>query len=251
MKLQTPGWFFGAALGLALCLCGCLPSSQGPADEQKEPYFLKGKAREGTLDMKGAIEAYEKALEANPQNASAHFELGLLSEKEADFSAAIYHFERYLKLRPESNRSQTVKDLISQDKMELSRTTIYAPMTRTLQAEFETLAEENKKLRAENEKLRATIAGQSGSGGVRPPDGNPPGPGLGSPGVPLPRPPQTPPPADSGTHATVRSYSVKAGDTPSSIARKFNVKLDALLALNPTLDPKRMKVGQPVKIPLP
>lgn len=208
---------------------------------------MKGKAREGTLDIKGAIEAYEKALEANPQNASAHFELGLLSEKESDYSAAIYHFERYLKLRPDSNRSQTVKDLISQDKMELSKTTIYAPMTKTLQTEFETLAEENKKLRAENEKLRTTLAGQTGSGGVRPPEGNAPNPG--SPGSFVQRETGNPPPPDTESRPAARSYAVKAGDTPSSIARKFNVKLDSLLAANPNLDPRRMRVGQPVKIP--
>ena len=247
VKLRIPRWCCGVALGLALC--GCMPSSQGPADEQKEPYFLTGKAREGTLDFKGAIEAFEKALEANPQNASAHFELGLRYEKEADYSAAIYHFERYLKLRPDSNRSQTVKDLISQDKMELSKTTIYAPMTEALRREFDKLAEESRVLRADNEKLRATLAGLSGRSPA--PDAPPPGRSLppGQPGTLGVRPDLIPPPPDNATHPVMRSYSVKAGDTPSSIARKYGVKLETLLAMNPTLDPKRMKVGQPVKIP--
>ena len=220
-----------------------MPSSSGPADEQKEPHFLMGKARESTLDFKGAIEAFEKALETNPQNASAHFELGLRYEKEADFAAAIYHFERYLKLRPESNRSQTVKDLIAQDKMELSKTTIYAPMTKTLQTEFENLAEENKKLRADNESLRAKLAAQSGRPLVV---DNPP-----APPAPLPRPFVPPPVLENEVRPGVRSYSVKAGDTATSIARKYGVKVETLLAANPALDPKRMKVGQPVKIPTP
>jgi LysM repeat protein len=49
----------------------------------------------------------------------------------------------------------------------------------------------------------------------------------------------------------MRSYAVKAGDTPTSIAKKNGIKLDTLMAANPTLDPKRMKVGQTLKIPAP
>lgn len=251
VKWRFPRWFAGAALSVALC--GCMPSSQGPADEQKEPYFLTGKARVGTLDFKGAMEAFEKAIEANPQNASAHFELGLLCEKEMDYAAAIYHFERYLKFRPDSALAGPVKERISTDKMELSKTTAYAPMTQTLQREFENLAEENKKLRADNEKLRAALAsqsgrssvpdnlaGQSGAPGSRPPSDNP--------GSLVRQPPAAP---DNDARTPARTYAVKAGDTLTSIARKYGVKVDALLAANPTLDPKRMKVGQSLKIPSP
>lgn len=257
VKLQISRWFFGAVLGVALC--GCMPSAQGPADEQKEPYFLTGKARENTLDFKGAIEAFEKALEANPQNGSAHFELGLLYEKEADYSAAIYHFERYLKLRPDSDHLQIVKDRITQNKMELSKTTVFGPLTQNLTREFEKLAEENKQLRAENEKLRANQAGQpgqnpgttsqtgqTGTSIARPSSGGSADPGqtgtiVARPGV------------TAGTEARpiLRSHAVRSGDTPISIARKYGVRLEALMAANPGLDPKRMKVGQAVKIPAP
>lgn len=231
-----------------------MPSSQGPQDEQKEPFFLTGKARQNTLDFQGATEAFEKALEVNPRNASAHFELGLLYEKDSDFSAAIYHFERYLKLRPESDRSQLVKDRIMQDKMELSKTTTFAPVTQNLQKEFEKLAAENRDLRAQVESLQAQLGAAQQQAAVR----------------------QTRV-ADSGatantrvvqgtqsesrtgqpvtgnfsteTRPTTRVHTVKAGDTPSSIARAYNVKLDTLMALNPSLDPRRMKVGQTVRIP--
>ena len=231
-----------------------MPSAQGPDDEQKEPYFLTGKARENTLDFKGAIEAFEKALEANPQNASAHFELGLRYEKEADYSAAIYHFERFLKLRPDSERAQLVKDRITQNKMELSKTTVFGPLTQNLTREFEKLAEENKQLRAELEKLRPSQSGQAeqissparqtgqpGASTARQPtasfaDAEPSGTAISRQGS-----------AASG----VRLHAVKAGDTATSIARKYGVKLETLMAANPTLDPKRMKVGQSVRIPSP
>lgn len=45
------------------------------------------------------------------------------------------------------------------------------------------------------------------------------------------------------------SYSVAPGDTLAKIARKFAVKVDAIEAENPGLDPARLKVGQKIKIP--
>lgn len=239
-----------------------MPSSQGPEDEQKEPYFLTGKARESTLDFKGAIEAFEKALEANPHNASAHFELGLRYEKEGDYSAAIYHFERFLKLRPDSPHADTVKDRITRNKMELSKTTIYAPMTQTLQRDFDKLADEVKQLRAENEKLRASQSNQMGQasgtasrqGQATPGAGRPPvtpAPDTGAAESPAARPGGVSGGNEVRSGSGMRSYAVKAGDTPTSIAKKYGIKLDVLMSANPTLDPKRMRVGQPLKIPAP
>ncbi|MEY4386332.1 MAG: hypothetical protein RLY20_1615 [Verrucomicrobiota bacterium] len=242
---------------MAALQSGCMPSSQGPADEQKESFFLKGKALEGTLDFKGAIEAYEKAIEVNPQNGSAHFELGLLYEKDNDNAAAIYHFERYLKLRPDSERMQIVKDRIMQNKMELAKTTTYAPLTQNTQKQFDALNDEIRQLRADNEKLKADlVAAQnrpvtSNPGGgqipqrlIRTSDTAQSGQSTQSSGSGATR-----SAADADSRSAARTYSVKQGDTPSSIARKFNVKLDSLLTLNPGLDPKKMKVGQVVKIP--
>ena len=71
------GLFRAALLLLAgLLLSGCLPSA--PGDEEKEPYFLAGKSRVNTMDFKGAVESFEKAVEVNPKSAPAHFELGWL-----------------------------------------------------------------------------------------------------------------------------------------------------------------------------
>lgn len=243
--LLKPGlhrWFVGVAFCVALC--GCLPSSQGPVEEQKEMHFLTGKARAIQLDYPGAIEAFEKALEANPRNGSAHFELGLLCEKQGDFSAAIYHFERFLKLRPDSDHTQIVKERINADKMELSRTAAFAPVTQSLNREFDKLAEENKQLRAEVEKWRAYFAAQSAT---RPQPSVVTAAGrsevvMGT----VANPANSSPSRPAG-----RTHTVKTGDTPAAIARKYGVKLDALLTANPGLEPKRMKVGQVISVPLP
>ena len=78
---------------LGLILVGCLPSAETQTDEQKDPFYLTGKTRVNDRDYRGAIESFEKALENNPRNAAAHFELGLLYEQqENDCAAALYHY---------------------------------------------------------------------------------------------------------------------------------------------------------------
>src|SRR5690348_5687004 len=106
--------FCGVALLLAgLALGGCLPSPQSQSDEEKELHFLEGRSRVNTMDYPGAIESFEKALEANPQSAAAHFELGwLFDRKEPDPAAAIYHYAKYLTLRPGADNMETVKERI-------------------------------------------------------------------------------------------------------------------------------------------
>jgi len=237
---------------MAVVLDGCLPSSQGPLDEQKEMHFLTGKARENALDYKGAIEAFEKALEANPQNGSAHFELGLLCEKESDFSGAIYHFERFLKLRPNSDYSQIVRERINADKMELSKAVAFVPFGQH-QREFEKLAEENKQLRAEVEKWRAYYNAKSAGA---PPSAGTPSVVAGGSAAASPQPELPPQGAASASvggagQTSLRTHTVKAGDTPLALSRKYSVKLDSLLAVNPGLDPRKMKIGQIVRIPNP
>ena len=45
-----------------------------------------------------------------------------------------------------------------------------------------------------------------------------------------------------------RTYTVKAGDTPSGIAEKVNVPLDTILELNPDLDPQTLAPGTKIKL---
>ena len=45
------------------------------------------------------------------------------------------------------------------------------------------------------------------------------------------------------------TYSVAPGDTISKIAKKFAVRVDAIEAENPGLDPTKLKVGQKIRIP--
>jgi LysM repeat protein len=46
-------------------------------------------------------------------------------------------------------------------------------------------------------------------------------------------------------------YTVVSGDIPYTIAKKFNVKLQALIDANPGLNPTKMRIGQKLNIPAP
>ena len=55
---------------------------------------------------------------------------------------------------------------------------------------------------------------------------------------------------DSARHDTAhKTYTVAKGDNPVSIAKKFKVSYDELLALNHIDDPRKLKIGQKLLIP--
>ena len=228
---------------------GCFPSSQSQQDEEKEPHFLAGRSRVNARDYNGAIESFNQALEANPRSAQAHFELGWrYAEKDGDPAAAIHHYQRYLKLRPKAENADTIKDIILRLKQELAKGVLPMPSSPSLQRELDQLAEDNRRLREEVERWRVYAAAH---GAVT----NTP---VGLPSDP--RPPQNnvvvnrPPPESPGRTTLplakfTRTHKVQAGETPSSIARRYGVKLDALLTANPSLNPKRLQVGQTLSIP--
>ena len=262
-----------------LVLSGCLPSPQSQLDEEREPHFLAGKSRVNAMDYKGAIESFEKALEVNPQSASAHFELALLfsSERESDPAAAIYHYERYLKLQPSAGNAELVKQRILASKQELARMVSLGPVTEKQQRDIEKLTEENKRLGEENKQLRELVEkwqaysaahSQAQPGGLTTaPPGGPSGAaaggtpvggtvgagaggaqtaaltGTGSNGPVIVRAFGTPP------GGTARTHTIKAGETLNTVARQHGVKLDALKAANPGVDPRRLRVGQTLNLP--
>ncbi|MEA2124116.1 MAG: LysM domain [Solirubrobacteraceae bacterium] len=57
------------------------------------------------------------------------------------------------------------------------------------------------------------------------------------------------PKPDATTTPSGDTYTVKPGDTPSGIADKENVDLDALLEANPDIDPAALTVGDELKLP--
>jgi LysM repeat protein len=70
---------------------------------------------------------------------------------------------------------------------------------------------------------------------------------TGSPGTAQPA-QATPTPKAEKKHKTPKTYTIKAGDTPSGIAVKVDVPLDQILELNPDLDPQTLTPGTKIKL---
>jgi LysM repeat protein len=62
--------------------------------------------------------------------------------------------------------------------------------------------------------------------------------------------PATPTPAPTNTPSSIgQTYTVQEGDIPVTIAQKFGITVQALLAANPRLDPTHMHIGDVIIIP--
>ncbi len=260
-----------AALGLLgavwLAVAGCTPSNSSQLDEERESHFLAGKSRVNTLDFQGAIECFEKALEVNPHSAAAHLELGCIYEqREIDPAAAIYHYQRYITLRTNAGNEDTIKRHIMSCKQELARTVSLGPISQGLQRDFEKLLEENKKLQEELQKLKQARA-EATPAPVTAVIPAPPAPTTRStPSISSVAPsgasstsrqqtlvastPTSTRITASNSGSSARSYTIKSGDTPSSVAKKYNIRVESLMAANPGLDPRKMRVGQTVNLPV-
>jgi putative chitinase len=90
----------------------------------------------------------------------------------------------------------------------------------------------------------ATGAGRvAGLGG-----GNRPTP-TAAPAIAVPSPSAVTAPSPTVASGPERSYTVKAGDNPGSIAAQFDVSANAIMELNGITDPTKLQVGQTLRIP--
>ena len=237
----------------AAVVTGCFPDGSSLQDEEKETHFQTGRARVNGMDYGGAVEAFNKALEVNPHSAAAHFELGwLYADKQPDPAAAIYHYQKYLALRPKAENAETIKQHIFRLKQKLAEAVLPLPATSGVQRQLEELMDKNRQLQEEVDKWRAYYANRDGVSATNLPGGNQGGRAQSASGG-------QPPPGGSSLQPAplenrksapaVRSHKVQAGETPSAIAKKYGIKLDALMAANPRLNPNRMQVGQVLNIP--
>ncbi len=242
-------------LATGVALNGCSSSDQGQLDEEKEPHFVLGKGRVNAMDYQGAIEAFEQSLETNPHSAAAHFELGwLYDEKSPDPAAAVYHYQQYLKLNPDAQNADVIRGRINVCKQQLAADVLPLPSAPAAQQQLENLIEQNRQLQDEVNKWRAYYASQLGAAKTNAPT---PDNAAGRPApVQTARNVSVPSgganashPAVPATIARPRTHTVIAGETAVGIARKYGVKLGALEAANPDMDPARIRVGQVLNLP--
>ena len=234
-------------------LSGCFPPPESKLDENKNPYFLEGKARVAARDYKGAIDAFEKAIEVHPRSALAHFELGMLYEQhsdqtEKDYIYAMYHYQEVLRLRPAGvYPHDNAKVRIASCKQEIVKAESLAPVYYAMERELNRLKQENQDLRAQQDSVQSQTPRVAQAS---PPPLTPIAPPAtpqrlayaGSPG---------PGPEVRASAPAYKQHVVKPNETLVSIARVHQVRLESILAANPTLQPKRLQPGQTIKIPAP
>ena len=249
MEFRKRSFVSAFAVCLGVVLAGCEPPGQSAADDEKEPHFILGQNRVSAMDFQGAVEAFEASLEANPHSAAAHFQLAMLyDEKEANPAAAIYHYQQYLRFDPKASNAEVVTQRIYTCKQQLAADVLPLPSSPAAQQQLQQVADKNRQLQDEVDKWRAYYASQAAMAKTTPPSApaslaptpaatvNPQSPEAATPKPPLAKP---------------RTHAVTAGETPATIARKYGVNLNSLLAANPGLQPTHMHVGQVINLPPP
>ena len=228
-RCGTTGWFFLLA-GLVL-LSGC---ERSPFD-RTEQSMDQGEQKQAARDYRGAINAYEHALDGTEKTADAHFRMGIIyTEKLNDPVSAVHHFRRYMELSPNGAHVNEAKSNLA--RLELTLATNLAGGTLISHTEAMRLKTENsdlrKQLAARNNPNAAPAGsptvGDAGKAGKRNADGKP------APGA--------------------RTYQVQPGDTLASISRKFyKTKVRAKdiqdANLNAVPDAAKLKTGQVLIIP--
>lgn len=255
-------------------------------DEEKEPHFVLGKSRVEAFDYPGAIEAFEESLEANPHSAQAHYQLAMLYENQdavADPAAAIYHYQQYLKYDPKADNADLVAQHVATCKQKLAENVLQLPSTPAVQQQLEKLTEENRRLHDQLAQWQAYYAAQQAA------KTNPPTPQNSynytpqqqaqvtsqTPDDVTPLPTTGNTTSTSGTSNTLNtassrhnstssknnsmtskiskshSHTVAYGETLASIAKRQGVSIVAMEEANPSVNPKKLKVGQVLNLPVP
>lgn len=271
-----------AVLALAGVLgAGCDWLNRPAGDPRREGNFQEGLRAVDEARWQAAKESFHRALEANPENLHAHLALGdLYRARLTNHALALYHYHRYLDLgRVQNNGSfqdQSASDGIRNSEVELARKHAEGLFRDQRQFEIESLRSnvvflqrELDSTRAMNEHLKRAMDHLTNSLGgsvqerlafvatnrfVTPPPA-PTNPVVGRVTVPPARPVGTQPVNPAGQNPAnpaqpqPRTHRVQPGETFSTIARRYNVRLPALQAANPGVDSRRLKQGQTLNIP--
>ena len=78
------------------------PLSKGEQSTPAETYFLRGWVKDELGDYKGAIAAYDVAIQLNPNDADAYLNRGVAKNKLGQYSAAILDYDTAVRLNPDN-----------------------------------------------------------------------------------------------------------------------------------------------------
>lgn len=251
----------------ALIFAGCDRWPAKDTDERREANFQAAYnlAQQGLHE--DAIKAYYRALEANPRNAIAHRELGqLYLERKQDYATAIYHFRRCQEIRAtrkdKDANDYTIEQAIKQAQMQLA----IECNEQIGRQQTHSQLDELKRRNAELEAIVARLSQPSGTG-VQPVSAgvtNEP-PTTGGESSAHKTAPEVrrvevrhsetrsaetkPDPAVAKSVARPRTHIVKPGETPAAIARQHGLTTAQLMAVNKSVDARRLRPGQALNLP--
>lgn len=218
-------------LCLLLFAAGC-----GEGDIRRDPLMVQGDRSRREGNAEAAERFYRRLVERRPDAPEANLALATLyDEALADPAAALYFYRRYLALAPDSSDRQTVEGYCRMARAKLLRELSREELPSPPADELERLTQENAALRRQITFLKRYIMDrqkQAQAAGA-----------AASPAV-SPRPPQ---PVE-----TERFYTVRAGDTPGGIARRFYgsaSKYRLILEANRLDSATGLRVGQTLRIP--
>ena len=274
-----PRWPLIGCLAAALLGAGCDRLTKGEDDERHEANFLNAINLQTQGRDDEALKAFNRALEANPQSASAHREIGQLClDKKRDYALAVFHLRRHQQIKA-ARSSKTTKDpgdYAVEQQIKQAQILLAAEFTDQIgqqqnQSKIDELKRRNAELETTVIRLNQQIALRGAPVVVANPAPPPPpsqvqtqaaagpvkdvapGPVTAAAPAAVVRPTDTktgssaPKPASRASAA--RTHVVKAGETPAAIARRYGISVQELMAVNKGIDPRRMRVGQTVNLP--
>ncbi len=212
-------------------------------------YLQKAENEKSAYDYKAAAEAYEKALQIDPNLAKAHFELGLLYDNDLeDPVSAVYHYQHYKKLTADSKEKKAfINPRITRCKRELAKGVSLAPVTQDIQKHLQSVKQENTALKKERDKLLERVNQLEDK--LRQAKAQierlKAGPGAGT-GVEVSE--------SGGSHGSGSEFgyhTVKRNETMYQIKEQYGITLKQLMEANPNVNPRRMRKGTRLKIPYP
>lgn len=255
-----------------MVLSGCVPESSS-VDEERDAHLLAGKQRLVNRDIDGAIAEFEQALQVNPKNSTAHFELAVVYKTlKNDDASAIYHYQKCIAAQPNGRRRPLAEQAIKgsrqdiakaeQDSMNGAISRIYQQTMNTnqvlvqrvqmLEAELSRVQALLKNLGAGPQVLPQTNYLQQPQQSALPDPASRVAPRSNAPVTQANNQPASSQRTESPRPTTQqRTHTVKQGDSLRAIAAQYKVPLDKLLAANRNVDARKLKIGQTIVIPAP
>ncbi len=150
-------------LVLAFCLglAGCSGFLDGSGDGEEDVNITRARSQVAAYNYDAAIALLEKAIEANPQQVKAHWELGLIYyQYVTNYPAAIYHFEKVLAINPKWQHAASARSFIDVSTTELAKKAPPGPQSPRVQAIIDDLSGKVLNLNKEIARLKEQLQAQ-------------------------------------------------------------------------------------------